>query len=199
MPSKADTAPSLGAKDQILESAIFLMRQSGLSGAGINQILAHSKAPKGSMYYYFPQGKLQITREALTLYGTRVAAAMEAALSSKKKPADKVRALFRSIADRLERAYFEQSCAAGAVALDLNGEVADLRHVVADVMASWRTVIAGHFPLRSRARRESFAGLVLSAIEGGYIRGRAERSSTPLLEAGEWIAKLASNETALEK
>src|ERR671925_2136351 len=91
-----------GAREQILESAIVLMRQSGLSGAGINQILAHSKAPKGSMYYHFPEGKMQITREALERYGARVAQSLETALASKKKPADKVRALFRSVAQRLE-------------------------------------------------------------------------------------------------
>ncbi len=193
MPVKT-AASRPGPKDQILESAIFLMRQSGLSGAGINQILAHSKAPKGSMYYYFPEGKLQITREALERYGARVAESLESALSSRKKPADKVRALFASIAERLERCGFDESCAAGAVALDLNAEVAELRPVVARILASWRSVIAGHFTMRSRARRESFAGLVLSAIEGAYVRGRAERSSAALIEAGEWLAQLAASE-----
>jgi hypothetical protein len=35
---------------------------------------------------------------------------------------------------------------------------------------------------------------VISAIEGGYIRGRAERSTQPLTEAGEWLAAIASHE-----
>jgi TetR/AcrR family transcriptional regulator, lmrAB and yxaGH operons repressor len=191
MPPKPDQQPQPGTRDQILESAIFLMRQSGLSGAGINQILEHSKAPKGSMYYYFPKGKLQITREALERYGARVAAAMETALASKNKPAEKVRALFRSIAQRLEQSNFDQSCAVGAVALDLNTDVEELRPVVAEIMATWRRAIASHFKMRTRVKGESFAGLVLSAIEGGYVRGRAERSSAPLLEAAEWIAHLA--------
>lgn len=190
MPAKTTAAARPDARDQILESAIFLMRQSGLSGAGINQILEHSKAPKGSMYYHFPHGKMQIAREALERYGARVAQSLETALSSKKKPADKVRALFRSIAGRFEQCHFDQSCAAGAVALDLTADVASLRPVVAGIFASWRDVIANHFPLGNRAARDSFAGLILSAIEGGYIRGRAEGSSKPLSEAGEWIAKM---------
>jgi len=192
MPSKAHTAPSPGAKDQILESAIFLMRQSGLSGAGINQILAHSKAPKGSMYYYFPRGKLQLTAEALKLHGDRVAVAFEQTLASEEHPAEKVRSLFRLIASRLEQGNFEQSCAAGAVALDIQDDVVELRAVVANVMASWQAIVARYLPMGSRARTRSFAGLVISAIEGGYIRGRAERSREPLLEAGEWLAQLAA-------
>jgi AcrR family transcriptional regulator len=178
------------AKDLILESAIFLMRQSGLSGAGINQILAHSKAPKGSMYHYFPNGKLQLTAEALVLYGDRVATAFEEVLASKESAAEKVRALFRLIASRLEQGGFEQSCAAGAVTLDIQPDVAQLRPVVASLMASWQAIVARHLPMDSRVRTRSFAGLVISAIEGGYIRGRAERSSAPLLEAGEWLAQL---------
>lgn len=196
MSSKTDAAPALSARDKILESAIVLMKQSGLSGAGINQILAHSGAPKGSMYYHFPGGKLQIAAEALVLYGQRVAEAFETALSSKKKSGDKIRALFSLAAGRIEKGNFEQSCAAGAVALDLQTDVADLQPVVANVMNSWRTVVASHLPQRTRARRESFAGLVISAIEGAYIRSRAERTKSPFVEAGEWLALLIEREAA---
>jgi TetR/AcrR family transcriptional repressor of lmrAB and yxaGH operons len=196
MPSTTDTAPTPGAKDRILEAAIFLMKQSGLTGAGINQLLARSGAPKGSVYYYFPEGKKQITGEALTLYAQRVAVAFERALSSKRKADDKVRALFRFVADRFEEGAFEQSCAAGAVTLDLDAEVVAIRPIIAAAFASWQTVIANHLPIRSRARRESLAGLVLSTIEGAYIRGRAERSKNAFLEAGEWLAQLAQSESS---
>ena len=196
MAQKARVPAVPGTKEQILESAIVLMRQSGLSGAGINQILAHSKAPKGSMYYHFPQGKMQISREALARYGARVADMFETTLSSKKNPRDKIRALFRAVANRLQQYDFDQSCAAGAVALNLNDDVSELRPVVAKVMRTWCDIIGSHFPMRNRAERASFAGLVLSAIEGGYIRGRAERSSAPVTEAGEWIARLVQSEFA---
>lgn len=194
MPSTTDAAPTPGAKDRILEAAIFLMKQSGLTGAGINQLLARSGAPKGSVYYYFPEGKQQITGEALTLYAHRVAVAFERALSSKRKPGAKIRALFRFVADRFEEGAFEQSCAAGAVTLDLDAEVVGIRPIIAAAFASWQAVIASHLPIRSRARRESLAGLVLSTIEGAYIRGRAERSKNAFLEAGEWLAQLAQRE-----
>jgi TetR/AcrR family transcriptional repressor of lmrAB and yxaGH operons len=196
MPSTTDAAPTPGAKDRILEAAIFLMKQSGLTGAGINQLVARSGAPKGSVYYYFPEGKRQITGEALTLYAQRVAVAFERALSSKRKAGDKIRALFRHVSDRFEEGVFEQSCAAGAVTLDLDAEVVAIQPIIAAAFASWQAVIANHLPIRSRARRESLAGLVLSAIEGAYIRGRAECSKNAFLEAGEWLAQLAQSESS---
>jgi TetR/AcrR family transcriptional repressor of lmrAB and yxaGH operons len=179
------------ARNQMLESTIFLMRHSGLSGAGVNQVLTHSDAPKGSMYYYFPAGKVQLTAEALRLYGVRVATSFEATLASKRKPRAKILALFRFIAGRLEQGNFDQSCAVGAVTLDIEPEVEVLRPVVAEAMASWQAIVARHIPMHSAARARSFAGLVVTAIEGGYIRGRAERSTQPLIDAGEWLARLA--------
>jgi TetR/AcrR family transcriptional regulator, lmrAB and yxaGH operons repressor len=185
-----DNSATRSARDQILEAAIVLMKQSGLTGAGINQILARSGTPKGSLYHYFPDGKQQIAIEALTIYAERVAAAFERTLSSKKKPTDKIRALLRFVADRFEEAGFEQSCAAGAVTLDLNADVAAIQPVIAKAFKSWRDVIARHLPIRSSIHRESFAGLVLSTIEGAYVRGRAERSMQPFVETGEWLAIL---------
>jgi TetR/AcrR family transcriptional regulator, lmrAB and yxaGH operons repressor len=194
MRARKQAAPAADARERMLEAAILLMRQSGLTGAGINQVLARSDAPKGSIYYYFPQGKQQVAAEALTLYASRVAAAFERVLASKRKPADKIRALFRFVADRLEEGAFEQSCAAGAVTLDLDADVAALQPVVAATFASWRAVVASHLPIKSRARRESIAGLVISTIEGAYIRGRAERSKSAFLEAAEWLAVLVERE-----
>ena len=176
------------SRDRMLESAIVLMKRSGLSGAGINQILAHSGAPKGSMYYHFPGGKIQIASEALRLYGQRVAGAFERILASKKKPADKIRSLFAYVASRVESGDFNESCAAGAVALDLQTDVAELQPVVAEVLNAWKEVLAAHMPQKTAAKRLAFAGLVISTIEGAYIRSRAERSTAPFEEAGQLLA-----------
>lgn len=184
-----------GTRERFLESAIFLMRQSGLSGAGINQVLAHSGAPKGSMYYHFPGGKLQIAAEALSIYGERVAVAFDTLLAAQSKTGDKVRALFRGVAERFEESGFELSCAAGAVSLDLRADVSEVQAVIDRVFASWRAVLARHVPLRSRELTKSFCGLVLTAIEGAYVRGRAERSTAAFREAGEWLALLAERES----
>ena len=73
------------------------------------------------------------------------------------------------------------------VALDLQTDPADRRPVVASVVASWQTSCKAS-AATTRARWESCAGLVISAIEGAYIRDRAERAGTPFVEADEWLA-----------
>lgn len=187
--SKPEALPD-SAKDRILEAAIALLRQAGLAGAGVNQILALSRTPKGSLYHYFPGGKEQIIQEALTLYATRVAKAFEHVLSGQQAPADKVRALFRFVADRFEDASFERSCAVGAVVLDLDAESAVLRAAAAAAFDAWRSVIARHLEAMGAAQSKALAGVMLSTIEGAYVRGRAERSGQAFIEAGEMLATL---------
>jgi TetR/AcrR family transcriptional regulator, lmrAB and yxaGH operons repressor len=179
------------SRQRMIEAAIALMRGSGLSGAGINEIVRESGAPRGSFYHFFPAGKQQIATEALDVYAERVQAFIEAALASRSAPADKVRALFDAFARRAEDGAFRSSCAVGAVSLDLDDEVAGLREVLARALAAWTAQIADHFDFGDTRRARSFAGLLLTAIEGAYVRARAEGSSRAFREAGAWLAALA--------
>ena len=179
----------------MIDSTIDLMRGYGLSGAGINDIVRDSGAPKGSVYHFFPDGKLQIATEALVVYSARVQQFIDQALAGKAAPADKIKALFAAFARRVEAGNYLRSCAVGAVSLDLGDELDALQQVLATAFDDWRALIASHLTLADARRSRSFAGLVLTAIEGAYIRSRVERSSRPFQEAGAWLAVLASAET----
>src|SRR5215208_191583 len=52
------------AREQILQTTCDLLEKQGYHGTGLNEIVKESGAPKGSLYYYFPEGKEQITAEA---------------------------------------------------------------------------------------------------------------------------------------
>lgn len=175
----------------MIESAIDLMRAYGLSGAGINDVVLQSGAPRGSLYHHFPGGKLQMAQEALSIQGARVQSFIHQALDGAPAGHDKVIALFESFARRVEEAEFRKSCALGCVALDLDEDTERLRQVVAESFAAWQETIAAHFqPLGAQAATE-FAGLLLTGIEGAYVRARAEHSSDAFREAGRWMARLA--------
>ena len=178
-------------RERMLEAAISLMRRTGLSGAAVNEVVRVSRAPKGSMYHYFPGGKQQLAAEAIERYASRVAEFLETTLSGPRTPAGKVRALFAAYARRIEDAQFCASCAAGAVSLDLDAELEPLRQHVNAAFAGWVDTIATQFRSHNARAADSFASLVLSTIEGAYIRSRAARSSAPFTEAGRWLSGLA--------
>ena len=186
-------AGGLGSRERMIEASIDLMRGSGLSGAGINEIVRASGAPKGSVYHFFPAGKQQIATEALDIYAERVQEFILAALDSRAAPGDKIRALFEAFARRAEQGQFARSCAVGTVSLDLDDDLAGLREVLARALEGWISLLAQNLDGDARQAR-SLAGLVITAIEGAYVRSRAEASSRAFREAGTWLAKLAERD-----
>jgi hypothetical protein len=96
------------------------------------------------------------------------------------------------MAQRVEEFDFDQSCAAGCVSLDLDADSESIRLAAKTAFDRYMAAIEQHFDFGSPKATRSFAGMVLSAIEGAYIRCRAERSSQPFIDAGEWLAQLAT-------
>jgi TetR/AcrR family transcriptional repressor of lmrAB and yxaGH operons len=175
----------------MIEAAIDLMRAYGLSGAGINDVVQLSGAPRGSLYHHFPGGKLQMAREALAIHGVRVQSFIDHALASEAAGPAKVLALFEAFARRVEQADFKRSCPFGCVALDLDDETEPLRELVAQSFHDWKECIASHFAGLGPEGSRQFAGLLLTGIEGAYVRARAEHSGEGFREAGRWMARLA--------
>ena len=65
------------ARDRIVRSAAELVRERGVHGVGLRQIVAHANGPRGSLQRYFPGGKTQLIIEALNLAGAEVLDATE--------------------------------------------------------------------------------------------------------------------------
>ena len=57
------------AREKILQTASELMEKQGYHGTGLNEIIQRSGAPKGSLYYYFPEGKEQLASETILRAG----------------------------------------------------------------------------------------------------------------------------------
>lgn len=178
------------SRERMLEAAVDLLRGFGLSGAGINDVVRDSGAPKGSVYHFFPEGKLQIAAEALALYGDRVDAFIDSTLAGKRSNAERVRGLFEAFARRAEQSRFLRSCAVGTVSLDLGEGGEPLQPQLAALLERWARTIARHVDLGDARRTRAYAGLLLTAIEGAYVRARAERSAAAFREAGSWLARL---------
>ncbi|HIX83781.1 MAG TPA: TetR/AcrR family transcriptional regulator [Candidatus Megamonas gallistercoris] len=59
-------------KEMFLHTASVLFANKGYHATGINEILQKSRAPKGSLYYYFPHGKEQLAIESLELTAQKI-------------------------------------------------------------------------------------------------------------------------------
>ncbi len=53
-------------------SAAEVLRERGAAGVTIDEVLARSGAPRGSVYHHFPEGRNQILTEALQFAGEAI-------------------------------------------------------------------------------------------------------------------------------
>lgn len=184
--------PSTGARERIVAATVSLLRRGGLSAAGLNEVVASARAPKGSLYHYFPQGKAQMTADALEHYRGLVDAQLRAALGGRGALAHRVRRLFRSVDARMAVVGYLESCAVGAVVLDLGVDDGALRARCDDVLSHWSRTAAGLMPELPAARRGEAGRLLVTLLEGAQLRARAQGDGRPLSEAARAFAAVAA-------
>lgn len=56
----------LPTKDRLIRAAADLFRIRGYNGVGVSEVLSRAKAPKGSLYHHFPNGKSDLALAAST-------------------------------------------------------------------------------------------------------------------------------------
>ena len=169
------------ARDRIVRSAAALVRERGVHGVGLRQIVAHANGPRGSLQRYFPGGKTQLITEALNLAGTEVLDATESGLIEAATLADAIDAIFAPWRQALVESKFTMGCPIAATVIDASADDR-LRHEARALFDQWRDLV--HAVLVKFGVQESTAeddaSVLLAALEGALILSRANQSTQPL-------------------
>jgi TetR/AcrR family transcriptional regulator, lmrAB and yxaGH operons repressor len=192
------------SKAKIIAATLDLLRAAGLAGAGINNIVAVSGAPKGSVYHFFPGGKHELVTAALRQAEGAVGEGFRTIFSGDAALPQKVLALFQATAERIEATGFTRGCPVAAVTLDIDDLSENLRAIGNAVFATWRQIIASGLSEIPADERDNVAQLILATLEGALILARAQASPNPLVETGRLLAttldrafpKSTSNQTS---
>jgi TetR/AcrR family transcriptional regulator, lmrAB and yxaGH operons repressor len=187
MDARQETSPTTGsdkqqpARDRIVRSAAALVRERGVHGVGLRQIVAHADGPRGSLQRYFPGGKTQLITEALQLAGAEVLVDTESRLAEAATPADAIDAIFAPWRRVLVDSNFTMGCPLAATVVDASGDDR-LRQEAGALLDQWRDSI--HAALVKIGVQESTAAddasVLLAALEGALILSRANQSTQPL-------------------
>src|SRR6476619_8630407 len=110
------------ARDRIIRSAVELVRERGVHGVGLRQIVAHADGPRGSLQRYFPGGKRQLITEALNLAGAEVLDDTESGLLEAANLADAIDAIFAPWRQVLVESNFTMGCPVAATVVDACGD-----------------------------------------------------------------------------
>ena len=190
MAAPARRSADVPPRTKLVLATLDLLRQSGLSGAGINQVVEASRAPKGSLYHYFPGGKQQLVTEALREAERTVGGGFGQVFGATASVGDKVRRLFSRTAESLEANGFGKGCPVAAVTLDLDRESRSLGAVCDEVLQRWVEVISQGLDDLPPGERRAVAQLILATLEGGLILARAQGTKAPLVACGNTLASL---------
>jgi AcrR family transcriptional regulator len=181
-PKRGDT------RKKMLASAAEVMRERGAAGLTIDEVLVRSGAPRGSVYYHFPDGRNQILTEALRYSGDAITATIDAAVDRGAK------VLLREYVKFWERLLidgdFNAGCPVVAAAIGCGAtDEPQLSSEAGVILGRWCTAMTRAFIADgfNDADAASLAVMSISAMEGAIVLCRSTRSVIPLRQVSEQL------------
>lgn len=170
-------------RQKILATTSSLLERQGYHATGLNQIVKESSTPRGSLYYYFPDGKEQLASEAVRLRMKAMADHTRRFLGQIDDPAEAIHAMIVDISQKMAL----QNCGTGApiaaVALEASNTSERIRKACADGYQGLRDVITAKLVMGGFAAEKatSLAVTINAAIEGGMILARTKQDASILV------------------
>ena len=173
------------SKAKTVAAAARLFCQQGYHGTALHDILEASGAPRGSLYFHFPNGKEEIGVAAVALGAQAVHDFIAQASGAAHSAEAFVASLARGMAANLERSGYREGCPIAPTALETATHSKALGAAARKAFQSWEREIARglvRFGLKP-AEAERSATAVLSLLEGALLLSRTYRSIEPMQRA----------------
>jgi TetR/AcrR family transcriptional repressor of lmrAB and yxaGH operons len=172
-----------------------LLEKQGYHGTGLNEIVKESHAPKGSLYYYFPEGKEQITAEAVLQSGHATSERIRLGLGESSSASKAVHDFVLKIAENVEASGFAAGSPLTAVAMETatTSERINLacREAYGMLEAAFnKKLLESGF---TKAKAEELATFIVASIEGGIILSRVHHTAEPLRMVAKQLKVLLSS------
>lgn len=195
--SMAMTSQTKGEATQqrMVESMLELIQIHGYAGTGLNAVLTHSGAPKGSLYFHFPEGKEQLGERAVGLaadhFEALIVEAFEAA-PPQHSTGQIAESVVGSLSEFLEANDFAVGCPVSVVALEMGTESERLRTACEAAYDRWIAPLTDFLMSRGHDRRaaRATASSAISLVEGAMIIARARQDVQPLRDAARTLRTL---------
>ncbi|MFD0475205.1 TetR/AcrR family transcriptional regulator [Nonomuraea thailandensis] len=165
-------------RGRLLDATQGLIEAGGYFGAGLNQVIAASGMPRGSLYFHFPGGKDQLVAEALRRAGRELGQMMRDLAESAPDAPALVAGVLKLLGDRLEGSAWRKGCPVATVALEMAAADDVLQQVCAEVYDAWEGVLRERLIADGHPDADDVATSVLALVEGRCCwRGRGAAGS----------------------
>ncbi len=164
-----------------------LFRRQGYASTGLQQILAESKAPKGSLYYYFPTGKEGLAEAAVEMATDLICNTISDLARDHSDPKDFITAYCNVYAGWMEDSNFRSGCPIATTMLENAPQSPVLTKAGEAAMDRWMALIADVFETSGMPSEEAQtkSGQLVAAIEGALLISRIRQSTKPIRDVAD--------------
>lgn len=181
-----------GSREKIIEAASRLFQMKGVNATGLNEILKESDSPKGSLYYYFPNGKEELALAAIELASKTIQNKIKTGLSEYSDPILAIQNVINGMVETLNKEGKLQNVSISLIALETYLSSEPLREACKKSFFTLENIYAEKL-VESGFSKETAKelGIVIQImIEGALTVSVTKKDTAPLLAVANQIRVL---------
>lgn len=181
-------------KRKFIETASRLFEVKGYNATGLNEILKESKAPKGSLYYYFPNGKEELAAESIKLAGENIINNLKTTLDMFKNPVEGIICNINNMAEVIDNNKKMTDMSISLIALETYIFSEALRNACKTIFTSIEEVYIEKLVAYGidKDRAMDIAISISAMVEGGIILSLTKKSGENLRKIAKQIPNLVN-------
>ena len=189
-------APRSEVRSRMVAAGEDLLSQRGY-GVTMLDIVQKADAPRGSIYYHFPNGKTELAIEVANKLRREVEEFVTKTSSRIADPTAFLQRLLDHHRKRLVTSDYDLGCPMMGVIASGEMDSDELAQAVSDAFTAWIGAIAAALQTKgfTAAQASQLASLVVTGVEGSIVIARANRSPQPFLDFSRSIPVLVAGIT----
>ncbi|HIW11952.1 MAG TPA: TetR/AcrR family transcriptional regulator [Candidatus Salinicoccus stercoripullorum] len=176
-------------REELIQATAKLLQTKGYVGTGMNDIIQLSGAPKGSIYYHFPQGKEQLTIEAVNWTKEKVTEYIKERLSLHNDPVQSIQEFIVDSGERFEKDNYFCGVPITALVLETSSTSENLRKSCNEVFEAWGNEFSKVLKANGyeNDRANEMGMLINSLIQGALVISLASKDPAALKTVAQKI------------
>lgn len=186
-------------KEKILNAATILFQEKGYYGTGLNEILRKSDCPKGSLYYYFPNGKEQLALESIEITKKFVERKIRNSLKKIDDSGESIKTFVKEMAENINKDKNDlnsfrsnKKISINLIALETSETNENIRHACEDAYKTWEKTYYDKLVEDgiNKTKAEKLSKTIETLIEGAILMSTINNDDKYILEIAEIIPKI---------
>lgn len=186
-------APRTDVRARMVAAGEDLLSQRGY-GVTMLDVIERADAPRGSIYYHFPNGKTELAIEVAHKVRREIEEYVGRTSTKISDPAAFLQKLLDNHRKRLVNSGYELGCPLMGVVASGEPESPELEQAVAAAFATWIGSIASALATKgfTTAQADQLATLFVTGVEGCIVLSRARGNPQPFVDFAKTIPVLVA-------